>query len=111
MNGDPSGLLEFFRLKPVRAAKVSEISETTSASSTPAEERVNFHIGNPVQETRLSSAYLRSVLGLPIGDESLPDDDLPALLKALQWSETEKPVLELFINLVRKSAPYLPRGG
>ena len=41
--------LEYFRLRPIKAAKVSEISEATSASPVPPEERVNFHIGNPVQ--------------------------------------------------------------
>ena len=103
--------LERFRLRPTRAAKVSEISEATAASSIAPEERVNFHIGNPVQEKRLSSALLRAVLGLDIRNESITEDHIDALLDGLDWSQSEKPVLELFIQLVRKSAPYLPRGG
>ncbi len=45
--------LELFRLKPAKAAAVSEISEATASSPVPPEERVNFHIGNPVQDERL----------------------------------------------------------
>jgi len=103
--------LSSFRLKPTRAAKVSEISEATGASSTAPEDRVNFHIGNPVQEKRLSSAYLRAVLGLDLRDEALSEDDPAALIQALDGTSADRPVLELFANLVRRSAPYLPRGG
>jgi len=63
-----------FRLKPTRAAKVSEISEATAASAVAPEERVNFHIGNPVQDPRLSSAFLRAALGLDIRDTHLTAD-------------------------------------
>ena len=50
----PADVVSRFRLKPTRAAKVSEISEATAASAVAPEERVNFHIGNPVQDPRLS---------------------------------------------------------
>jgi hypothetical protein len=40
--------LTHFRLKPIRSARVSEISETTAAAPVAAEDRVNFHIGNPL---------------------------------------------------------------
>ena len=39
--------LALFRLKQIRVARVSEISEATAAAPVPDEERVNFHIGNP----------------------------------------------------------------
>jgi len=55
---------EAFRLRPAKAAKVSEVSETTAASPVPPEERVNFHIGNPAQDERLVSAFFRIALGL-----------------------------------------------
>ena len=58
--------LEYFRLVPLKAARVSEVSETTASSDVPPADRVNFHIGNPVQDKRLSSAYLRMVLGIDI---------------------------------------------
>ena len=60
---------------------------------------------------RLSSAYLRAVLGLDIRDASIADDDVGAMIQRLDWGDAERPSLELFRNLVRKSAPYLPRGG
>ena len=68
------------RLSPwrrLRAARVSEISEATAASATAPEERINFHIGNPVQDPRLTAAYLRAVLGLDIRDEQLTPDRKP----------------------------------
>jgi aspartate/methionine/tyrosine aminotransferase len=111
MNSGGSNFLQYFRLRPTRAAKVSEISEATASSSMAPEDRVNFHIGNPVQEKRLSSAYLRAVVGLDIRDESLSDDRPDALLEALDWGEADGQPLRFFTNLIRKSAPYLPRGG
>ena len=61
--------VEYFKLRPIKAAKVSEVSEATASSSVPAEEKVNFHIGNPVQDKRLSSAYLRMILGIDFQNE------------------------------------------
>ncbi|MCC6398857.1 MAG: pyridoxal phosphate-dependent aminotransferase, partial [Bacteroidetes bacterium] len=100
-----------FRLRPTRAAKVSEISEATAASAVAPEDRVNFHIGNPVQDPRLSSALLRVILGLDIRDASLTDDHPESLLRSLEWDDAERPVLDFYTGLVRRSAPYLPRGG
>jgi len=100
-----------FRLKPIRVARVSEISETTAAATVPDEARVNFHIGNPVQDISLSSAYLRTALGIDIHREDLTDTAPDALLEHLGWDSTHKPKLEFLIRTIRKSAPYMPRGG
>ena len=105
---DPTAL---FRLKPIRAARVSEVSETTAASPVPAEERINFHIGNPLQDPRLSSAFLRMALGLDIRREELHDADPDAILDYLGWDAADKPKLEFLIRVIRRSAPYMPRGG
>jgi aspartate/methionine/tyrosine aminotransferase len=105
---DPRG---YFRLRPVRAAKVSEISETTAASPVPVEERVNFHIGNPVQDERLASAFLRIALGLPSQGPDLDGTSLDRYLETLDWPSTDLPKLEFLAALIRKSAPYMPRGG
>jgi aspartate/methionine/tyrosine aminotransferase len=105
---DPMSL---FRLKTVRAARVSEISETTAAAPVPDEDRINFHIGNPLQDTRLSSAFLRIALGLDIRQDELDDADPAAILDHLGWKEVDLPKLKFLIRTIRKSAPYMPRGG
>ena len=90
LNGSGGALPDYFELRPTRAAKVSEISEATASSSIEPEERVNFHIGNPVQESRLSSAYLRAALGLDIRDETLSEEDPAAILRAMALDEPER---------------------
>ncbi len=103
--------LALFRLKPVRAARVSEVSETTAAAPVPPEERINFHIGNPLQEPRLSSAFLRMALGLDIRQEELADRQPEAILEALGWDDADRPRLDFLIRAIQRSAPYMPRGG
>ncbi|HTP11539.1 MAG TPA: aminotransferase class I/II-fold pyridoxal phosphate-dependent enzyme, partial [Anaerolineae bacterium] len=103
--------LTYFRLKPIRSARVSEISETTAAAPVANEDRVNFHIGNPLQDTRLSSAFLRIALGLDVQRADLRDADPDGLLEALGWSKADKPKLEFLIRTIQKSSPYMPRGG
>ena len=105
---DPIAL---FRLKPIRAARVSEVSETTAAAPVPAEERINFHIGNPLQDPRLSSAFLRTALGIDIRQEELNDAEPEAILEYLGWEAADKPKLDFLIRIIQKSAPYTPRGG
>ena len=103
--------LDFFRLKPIRVARVSEVSETTAASQVPKEERIDFHIGNPLQDPRLSSAYLRIALGIDVHQEDLRDTDIDAILKHLEWNSSDKPKLEFILQVLKKSSPYMPRGG
>lgn len=105
---DPMSL---FRLKAVRAARVSEVSETTAAAPVPDEDRINFHIGNPLQDVRLSSAFLRIALGLDVRQDNLDDSDPATILDHLGWSEADLPKLEFLIRTIRQSAPYMPRGG
>ena len=105
---DPTAL---FRLKPVRAARVSEVSETTAAAPVPAEDRINFHIGNPLQDPRLSSAFLRMALGIDIHQEQFNDADPAAIMDHLGWEESDRPKLDFLIRTIQKSAPYMPRGG
>ena len=111
MTDYPSDPQAAFRLKPIRVARVSEISESTAAAAVPEEERVNFHIGNPVQDASLSSAYLRMALGIDIHREEFSDSAPGAILEFLGWDASEKPKLEFLIRAIQKSAPYMPRGG
>jgi aspartate/methionine/tyrosine aminotransferase len=103
--------LAFFRLKQIRVARVSEISEATAAAPVPAEERVNFHIGNPLQDVKLSSAFLRIALGIDVRRQDLADADADSLLEHLGWDSADKPKLEFLIRTIQKSSPYMPRGG
>ena len=107
----PAAPPSWFRLKPIRVARVSEISETTAASPVPKEERVDFHIGNPLQDARLASAFLRIALGISVYQEELCDAEPDAILKHLNWEPAAKPKLEFLIRATQKSAPYMPRGG
>ena len=103
--------LDFFRLKPIRVARVSEVSETTAASSVPREERIDFHIGNPLQDSRLSSAFLRIALDMDVYQENLRDTKPDLILKHLHWETADKPKLDFLIRVMQKSSPYMPRGG
>jgi hypothetical protein len=107
-NIDP---LEYFKLKPVKAARVSEISEVTESSGIPPEDRVNFHIGNPVQDFELSSAYLRMAMGIDIRKKDLTENDSEKLIEEAGWDTSEKEKVEFLKTLIKKSAPYMPRGG
>ena len=104
----PAGL---FALRPVRGAAVSEISEATAASPVPPEERVNFHIGNPVQDPRLLELYARIALRLDASRRSSGKDLASALCEELGVSGEDRPKIEFLLDLIYKSAPYLPRGG
>lgn len=106
-----SNLMEPFQLGPIKAARVSEISETTAAAPVPPEERINFHIGNPLLDKRQTSAYLRLVLGLKVENEQLNDSDIPGLLAELDWEQEDIRWLEFLIRTINLSSPYLPRGG
>ena len=111
MNPNARDPLSLFGLKPLKAARVSEISEATASSAAAPEDRVNFHIGNPVQDKRLTSLYLRMVLGIDILREDLSDDQTEQILQLLEWEQSDEPKLAFLRNLIQKSAPYTPRGG
>lgn len=104
-------LHEYFKFRPVKAAKVSEVSEATASSDVPAEERVNFHIGNPVQDISLSSAYLRLALGIPVEHEHLSETEIQSIVDYLNLSVEDSEFVQFLSNLIKKSAPYMPRGG
>ncbi len=103
--------LSYFRLKQIRAARVSEISETTATSSIPDNEKINFHIGNPLQDAKLTSAFMRIALGIDVDKQDLQDSSPEAVLEYLGWEADEKPKLEFLIRIIQNSIPYMPRGG
>ncbi len=102
---------ERFRLKPVRAARVSEISEATASSGAAPEDRVNFHIGNPVQDERLDAYLLRAVVGLEPVTRDAAGATVERILVELDAPPEDQPLIEFTRRLIRASAPYTPRGG
>jgi aspartate/methionine/tyrosine aminotransferase len=103
--------LDYFKLRNIKAARVSEISEVTESSGVPPENRVNFHIGNPVQDIELSSAYLRIILGIDIRKKELTENNIDALIEATGCTPGDAVKLQFLRSLIKKSAPYMPRGG
>jgi len=102
---------EVFALRPAKGAVVSEISEATAAAPVAAEERVNFHIGNPVEDPRLVEHYARIALGLATGASEQTGDLAERLVREAAWSAEQRPAAEFLLALIRRSGPYLPRGG
>jgi len=102
---------KLFELRPIRPGKISEISEATASSSVSPAERVNFHIGNPVQDERLTLYYLRSVLNIQINGAGLDSLNIPFLRNELGWSEDFDKRIKLLYDLIKNAAPYSPRGG
>jgi aspartate/methionine/tyrosine aminotransferase len=101
----------YFRLNQIQVARVSEISEATASASVPKEEQINFHIGNPLQDARLSSTFLRIAIGCDVNRQDLQDSTPDAVLEYLGWEAADKPKLELLIRIINNSIPYMPRGG
>jgi aspartate/methionine/tyrosine aminotransferase len=106
-----SPLAEAFALRPAKGAVVSEISEATASSPVPPGERVNFHIGNPVEDPRLVELYARLALGLSPAAAGAPGGLAAGLCAELGWDARDQDQVEFLLELIRRSAPYLPRGG
>lgn len=100
-----------FALRPAKGAAVSEISEATASAPVPPEERVNFHIGNPVEDPRLVELYARIALGLEPRAEGVREDLASCLCRELGWDPREAELIEFLTGMIRRSGPYLPRGG
>ena len=103
--------MKFFQLRPLQAATISEISEITAASPVPESDRVNFHIGNPVQDERLKSLY--SLLVIPQTHQDHPRD--PLSIKPDPASAEEEKHRAAYHQLIEQaitnSTNYTPRGG
>lgn len=102
---------ELFKLKPIKAAKVSEVSEATAASDVPIDERVNFHIGNPVQDDELLDIYFRLACNLNFDDKENIINYLNNIIDKLGIDDNKKPLVYLLLNLIKVASPYSPRGG
>ena len=102
--------LSYFQLKPIKGARVSEISEATAAAPVSDDDRINFHIGNPLQDPRLTSAYLRVAFGLDIRKSELNTSSSDLFLEALRWNSEDRQTLDFFIQTIQKSCILLLAG-
>jgi len=105
-----SEVLKYFELSGTEAATVSEISEAVAASNVPPEERVNLHIGNPIQHKELQSLFLKLTLQIPL-NFNCDIDNAANYIKEYNLSNEEVRDLELIKKLIIKCSPYAPRGG
>ncbi len=94
-----------FPLQPLKVAKVSEISEATQAVPIPANKKINFHIGNPLQDDRLVDMYFSLCSGFP---KSVLDENEPALA---DQNPVQREQLAFIYSAIKNAVPYLPRGG
>ena len=104
-------LMTYFQMRPMKSAKVSEISEATAASPIKAEDRVNFHIGNPVQDENLNSFYRRLVLGFDVSCEQPGGAKTKQIIKDAGWEEHQKSQINFLCETIKHVVPYMPQGG
>jgi aspartate/methionine/tyrosine aminotransferase len=92
-----------FPLKPIKTATVSVISEATASASVPVHEKINFHIGNPLQDERLVDRYFEICSGFSA--EGLDNKE------SSEIEPTEKLCLNFLKQAIKNAVPYTPRGG
>ena len=102
--------VDYFALKPFTAAKVSEISELTASASIAANDKANFHIGNPVQNNRLISMYKQLVLGLD-PDPTAKVLSTDEIIQSAKISAKKTVLAKLICDSIENCISYLPRGG
>jgi aspartate/methionine/tyrosine aminotransferase len=92
------------KLRPLRPAKVSEISETTASAGISADEQIHFHIGNPVADLRLSNLYYDMLFGIKRESnhprEEIEDIDL-----------ISEDIQSFLHDVIQSNSPYMARGG
>jgi aspartate/methionine/tyrosine aminotransferase len=111
MDSKKQNISDFFQLRPVKSAKVSEISEATAGSALPVSDRVNFHIGHPVQDENLSRLYFKLVTGLDSPPQDNADKEEIENLADSGWESNQQTDILFLKHIIDKSTPYLPRGG
>jgi hypothetical protein len=106
-----SDTLDLFKFKPLKVAKVSEISEATLLSDLAPSERINFHIGNPVQDVRLSELYFNLVTNFESCSDNNQNSGFEDILSNLSEENDLKDYYSFIKNCINKCSPYMPRGG
>ncbi len=101
---------DFFALKPLKAAKVSEISEATAMAPVPDKERVNFHIGHPIQDNRLTALFRQLVF--QTDPETVQDKEaFQRFLGTVSANDIQRRNAQFVFDAIPLCNPYMPRGG
>ena len=110
-NNNDQTTSDFFSFHALQPAKVSEISEATASSPVSSEERVNFHIGNPVQDVRLIQLYFSLATKLNLSLEQIKSEEFITNIDEAGWDVQNKTWLEIIYRSIENIVPYAPRGG
>ena len=102
---------DIFQLKPFKAAKVSEISEATAAAPVSEAERINFHIGHPIQDERLTALFRQLVFQATDGGEVASAQSFERYLKNREVGDSLAPLVRFVYDVIPSCNPYAPRGG
>ena len=111
MSPDQKPFQTLFRLRPLKEAKVSEISENTAVSPVPPEDRVNFHIGHPIQDKRLDQAYQSLMFRSEFTSTENSKNVTRRLIEDGLWEKNRANEIELLRRAAIKTVAYMPRGG
>ncbi len=101
-----------FELHKVQPSKIAEISRTTAEADVPQEHKIEFHIGNPVQDEHLDQLYNLLISGADFEQTQLHNYQ-HLLQELLQESDTPKlrQLWELIFSTAEKAVAYMPTGG
>lgn len=103
--------LDRFKLLPIKSAKVSEISEATVSAKIPSSNKVNFHIGNPVQDERLIDFYFNLISDIEDSNKKINNDSNDKFPLIETNSDSNYHHSAFLKHCIRKCSPYMPRGG
>lgn len=92
-----------FPLGPIETATVSVISEATASAAIPNNEKINFHIGNPLQDERLVNRYFELCTGY--------SKDVLTNPANFELSAGDLNKLSFIYSTIQNAVPYTPRGG
>ncbi len=104
-------LFDQFKLKPQKLAKIAEISEATALSQIPQKDKVNFHIGNPIQENPLEELFFKLISDFNFDYKTLESPDFIDQYHDFEIEKTDLIKLKFLFETVKKSSPYMPQGG
>ncbi len=102
--------MTFLKLKKSSPPLVGEISQLTAEAGVDPKSRVNFHIGNPVQDEALNRLYNAILSGDDFSGLTAGDFDEKVFFQSLDDADIQS-YFRLLFETSRKSVSYAPAGG